>query len=579
MESVEVIRIEKNNNKIIELLLEAELITEEQLKEVLELQERNGERLNHILVKYNFVSETQLMEVLEFQLGIPFIDLSQIEIPSEVQKAIPYQVINRHNLLPIKIEAKLLYVAMEDPLNFFAIEDVRIATGMEIVPVISYKKSIYEMINRLYGNETSDNAIEEFQKEINHLQEEIASIQSKDSLEVDGAPIVRLVNAIIEQAVTEQSSDIHIEPLENEIRIRYRVDGKLTLAKTIPKLTLSAIVTRIKILADLDIAEKRIPQDGRCDYKLKDRTYNLRVSILPTVNGEKVVMRILDKTNFLVPKDQLGFTEENLVKFDQLLQNPHGIILITGPTGSGKSTTLYTMLSELNEMTDNITTVEDPVEYMIDGLNQVQVNTKAGLSFAGALRSFLRQDPDIIMLGEIRDNETVDVALRAAITGHLVLSTLHTNDAVSSISRLADMGVPSYMIAVALMGVISQRLVRRLCPNCSKPYQPGEHELRYLELPPDEEVTFRKPQGCSVCNNSGFKGRLAVHEILLIDQGIRDLVASNASTNEMVEYAVKQGMSTLRNECIKLLKRGVTSFDEVSEITYKQKVAEDSILC
>jgi len=391
------------------------------------------------------------------------------------------------------------------------------------------------------------------------------------SLEVDSAPIVRLVNSTIEQAVSEGASDIHVEPLENEVRIRYRVDGRLHLSKNIPKAAHSAVVTRIKILAGLDIAEKRVPQDGRCDYKIKDQTYNMRVSVLPTVHGEKVVMRILDKMNFLIPKEKLGFTPSNLEKFDQLLKNPHGIILITGPTGSGKSTTLYTMLNELNQIYDNIITVEDPVEYMIDGLNQVQVNTKAGLSFAGALRSFLRQDPDIIMLGEIRDGETVDVALRAAITGHLVLSTLHTNDAVSSISRLIDMGVPPYMIAVALMGVISQRLLRKLCPHCAIPYNPAEHELKYLGIPIGR-YTFKRAQGCSFCNNTGYKGRIAVHEILLINKGHRDLITRNASTNEIIEYSLQTGMTTLKVECIRLLMEGITSFDEVMEITYTQEI-------
>lgn len=572
---MEVLNIDKNNSKIRELLLEAELLTEEQFEKALELQTKSGERLTSILVEQNFVSETQLMEVLEFQLGIPFIDLNIITIPPEIQKLIPYQIIKRYNVLPVKLETKILYVAMEDPLNFIAIEDIRIATGLEIVPVISYKKSINDIINRLYGNETSDSAIEEFQKEASTFTDALTDLQENSSLEVDSAPIVRLVNAIIEQAVAEKASDIHIEPQEDDIRIRYRVDGRLSLSKNIPKTAHSAIVTRIKILAGLDIAEKRVPQDGRCDYKSKDRIYNLRVSILPTISGEKVVMRILDKTNFLIPKEKLGFTRENLLKFDQLLKNPHGIILITGPTGSGKSTTLYTMLSELNQITDNITTVEDPVEYMIAGLNQVQVNTKAGLSFAGALRSFLRQDPDIIMLGEIRDSETVDVALRAAITGHLVLSTLHTNDAVSTISRLVDMGVAPYMIAVALMGVISQRLVRKLCPNCAEPYVPGEHELRYLGIPLDEKVTFKRAHGCSLCNKSGYKGRIAVHEILLIDQGHRERIARNASVNELMEYSMKEGMSTLKDECIKLLKKGITSFEEVSDITYTQETSED----
>lgn len=569
--------IERIKKKIGDLLLEADIITEEQLNEALRIQSKTGGRIGTILIDHNFVNETQIMEVLEFQLGIPFIDLNNITISPDVQRLIPYQLIKRHNVVPVKLELNLLYVAMEDPLNFIAIEDIRMATNFEIAPVISFKDAIIHTINKLYGNETSDKAIKEFQKESNVFQELHNPTQEMQSLEVDSAPIVRLVNSMIEQAVSEGASDIHIEPLSNEVRIRFRVDGKLHLSKNIPKSAHSAVVTRIKILAGLDIAEKRVPQDGRCDYTVKDKVFNMRVSVLPTVHGEKVVMRILDKMNFLIPKEKLGFTPGNLKKFDQLLMNPHGIILITGPTGSGKSTTLYTMLNELNQIYDNITTVEDPVEYMIDGLNQVQVNTKAGLTFAGALRSFLRQDPDIIMLGEIRDGETVDVALRAAITGHLVLSTLHTNDAVSSISRLVDMGVPPYMIAVALMGVISQRLLRRLCPHCAKAYVPAEHELKYLGIP-NGNYTFRKAQGCSFCNNTGYKGRIAVHEILVINQGHRDLIARNATTSEIFEYSLRTGMTTLKVECIRLLMEGITSFDEVMEITYTQEYGKEEAL-
>jgi type IV pilus assembly protein PilB len=568
-----VTEIERNKKKIGDLLLDAGLITEEQLQEALNIQKKTGGKLGRILIDCNYVSETQVLEVLEFQLGIPFIDLNTVTITPEIQRLIPYQLIKRHNVVPVKLELKLLYVAMEDPLNFVIIEDLRMATNFEIAPVISFKSAITNTINRLYGNETSDKAIKEFQKEANVFNEANKASQDNQSLEVDSAPIVRIVNSTIEQAVSEGASDIHIEPLENEVRVRFRVDGKLHLAKTLPKTAHSAVVTRIKILSELDIAEKRTPQDGRCDYKVKDKIYNLRVSVLPTVHGEKVVMRILDKMNFLIPKEQLGFTAPNLKKFNQLLMNPNGIILITGPTGSGKSTTLYTMLSELNKISDNITTVEDPVEYMIDGLNQVQVNTKAGLSFAGALRSFLRQDPDIIMLGEIRDGETVDVALRAAITGHLVLSTLHTNDAISSISRLIDMGVAPYLIAVALMGVISQRLLRRLCPNCAASYVPEEHELRYLGIR-GGSYTFKKAKGCSLCNNTGYKGRIAVHEILLINKGHRDLIARNATTSEILNYSLRTGMTTLKDECIRLLMDGVTSFEEVMEITYTQEYKE-----
>jgi len=556
-----------------ELLVETGIITEEQLEKAKEIQKSKGGKIGTILIENNYVSEMQIMEVMEFQLGIPFIDLNQITIPPDVQRLIPYQLINKHNVVPVKLERNLLYVAMEDPLNFITVEDLRMATSYEVVPVISFKDAIHSTITKLYGNETADKAIKEFQMETDQFNNLHASTQKEESLEVDSAPIVRLVNSTIEQAVTEGASDIHIEPMEKETRVRFRVDGKLHLSKTIPKEAHNAVVTRIKILSGLDIAEKRIPQDGRFDYNLKGKVLNFRVSVLPTVQSEKVVLRILDKTNFLIPKEKLGFTEANLEKFNQLLMNPNGIILITGPTGSGKSTTLYTMLNELNQVYDNISTVEDPVEYMIDGLNQVQVNMKAGLDFASALRAFLRQDPDIIMVGEIRDGETVEVAIRAAITGHLVLSTLHTNDAVSTISRLIDMGVPPYMIAVSLMGVISQRLVRRLCTHCAQEYIPPEHELKFLGLP-EGDYRFKKAVGCPYCNNTGYKGRIAVHEILLIDRTHRDMIARNASNNELLRYSIEAGMTTLKQEGIRLIKEGITSFNEVMDITYSQESTE-----
>ena len=561
--------IERNKKKLGDLLFEAGIINQDQLKKALMIQKEKGGRLGKILIDNNFVSESQIMEVLEFQLGIPFINLNEIVIPEDVKRLIPYQLIKRHNVVPIKCELNLLYVVMEDPLNFIAIEDLRMATSYEIVPVISFKDAIMATINKLYGNETSDKAIKEFQKG-NDLNNNVNKVvQELQSFEVDSAPIVRLVNSTIEQAANEGASDIHIESFEKEVRVRFRVDGRLHLAQTIPKDAHAAVVTRIKILAGLDIAEKRVPQDGRVDFKIREKVLNLRVSVIPTVHGEKVVMRILDKTNFMIPKDKLGFTKENLEKFDDLLTNPHGIILITGPTGSGKSTTLYTMLSELNKVSDNIMTVEDPVEYMIDGLNQVQVNQKAGLTFAGTLRSFLRQDPDIIMLGEIRDADTVGVAIQAAITGHLVLSTLHTNDAVSSISRLEDMGVEPYLIAVSLMGVISQRLVRRLCTHCAESYEPEEHEIKFLGLQ-EGDYHFKRPVGCPFCNNTGYKGRIAVHEILTITREHRNLIASNVSNEELAQYSRENGMTTLKDECIRLVKNGITSFDEVMGITYTQ---------
>lgn len=553
-----------------ELLIDSGLISQEQLAEALEIQKQSGEKLGNIIVNQNYVSEPQIMEVLEFQLGIPFVDLNNTKIPSEVQRIIPYNLIRRHNVVPVKIEMNMLYVAMDDPLNFIAIEDLRMASSYEIVPMIASKEAINGTISKLYGTESADQAILEFKKESDASAGAMSQTLEVESYEVDSAPIVKLVYSTLELAVSQGASDIHIEPMEDEVKVRFRVDGRLQQSQNIPKEAQAAVSTRIKIMAGLDIAEKRIPQDGRFDFTANNKVLNVRVSVLPTVHGEKVVMRILDKTNFLLPKEKLGFTKSNLVKFDQLLQNPNGIILITGPTGSGKSTTLYTMLSELNQVSDNITTVEDPIEYQIDGLNQVQVNIKAGLTFPNALRSFLRQDPDIIMVGEIRDSETVDVAIRAAITGHLVLSTLHTNDAVSSISRLEDMGVEPYLIAVSLRGVISQRLVRRLCTRCAEPYRPEEYELQYLGLAADGDYTFYKAVGCSHCNKTGYKGRIAVHEILLINNEMKDMISRSATVNEITKFAIEGGMSTLKDESVKLIKNGITSFNEAMQITYSQ---------
>ena len=553
-----------------ELLLDAGLINEKQLEDSLRIQSQSGAKLGSILIQENYGTEAQIMEVLEFQLGIPYIDLNNVKIPTDIQRIIPYNLIRRHNVVPIKKERDMLYVVMEDPLNFIAIEDLRMATSYEIVPMIAPAETINSTVSRLYGTKSVDQAIQEFKKESDAIGNTSLQSFEFESYKVDSAPIVKLVYSTIELAVSQGSSDIHIEPMEEEVRVRFRIDGKLQLSQNIPKEAQSAVSTRIKILAGLDIAEKRIPQDGRFDFRTKDKVLNIRVSVLPTSHGEKVVMRILDKTNFLIPKENLGFTKDNLTKFNHLLQNPNGIVLITGPTGSGKSTTLYTMLSELNQVTDNIITIEDPIEYQIGGLNQVQVNTKAGLTFANALRAFLRQDPDIIMVGEIRDRDTVDVAIRAAITGHLVLSTLHTNDAISSISRLIDMGVPPYLIAVSLRGVISQRLVRRLCKRCAKAYTSPVHELKYLGLSIDKEYTFYKAVGCSHCNMTGYKGRIAVHEVVLISDEIKDMIVRNASITEITNYAMDQGMSTLKNESVRLIKEGITSFDEVMKITYTQ---------
>ena len=556
----------KTKRKLGDLLVGVGLITEDQLAEAVLAQKETGERLGSTLISMGMAKEQEIMEALEFQLGIPFVNLEQTLIDPNLQDIVPFQLAERYSIVPVKIEMGVLYIAMEDPFDFIAIDDLKIITGYEIAPLLSYKGSISNAIKMLYGNEAADRAIEEFTRESGFVDSGTDTNNEVD-LEVDSAPIVRLVYTMIEQAVGQGASDIHVEPTEREVRIRYRVDGDLYQFQTIPRGAHASVVTRIKILAGINIAEKRVPQDGRFDQSVRGKVYNLRVSTLPTVFGEKVVMRILDKTNFLISKDNLGFSPGNMKRFDSLLKNAYGIILVTGPTGSGKTTTLYTMLSELNKETENIITIEDPVEYMIEGINQAQVNNKAGLTFASALRSFLRQDPDIIMVGEIRDHETAEIALRGAITGHLLLSTLHTNDAVSSIFRLIDMGVEPFMVAVSLVGVISQRLLRKLCPRCAVEYKPSPFELKTLGIQ-DEDIVVKKAVGCPFCNNLGYKGRTGVHEILVIDSGHKEMIARNAPINELMDYSLNKGMTTLKDGCISLLKQGVTSIEEVLKTTY-----------
>jgi type IV pilus assembly protein PilB len=555
------------NKRLGDLLVEAKVITQKQLQTALEYQNVTGEELGDVLQKLNFVTEKQITEVLEFEFGIPFVDLNNISISPSVANIIPPTIAKRHHLIPVKIDHSALYIAMEDPLNFIAIDDVRMISGMDVIPMMTSGKAIQKSINQLYANEFAEKAIEDFKKE-NNLDNAIKDIENSLGDEINTAPIVRLVNSIIELAVTEKSSDIHIEPLEHETRVRIRIDGRLQQILKIPKSAHSAIIARIKIMGDMNIAEKRIPQDGRVEMTIHDSSIDLRLSIIPTVHGEKAVLRILDRSNFLIPKNALGFTKKNLEKFDKLLKNPNGIILVTGPTGSGKSTTLYTMLNELNNEYDNIITIEDPVEYMIKGLNQIQVNVKAGLSFASGLRAILRQDPDIIMIGEIRDQETAEIALRAAITGHLVLSTIHTNDAVSTISRLIDMGMEPFLLAASLVGVISQRLIRKICTNCMEPYTPTNFDFDTVGLKRGHPGLFYKGSGCPQCYHTGYKGRFAIHEILPISRKHREMINNHLSIDQIRDHSIKEGMSTLRDEAIKVLLNGQTTFEEVVRLTY-----------
>src|SRR5699024_57692 len=447
------------------------------------------------LVDLGYVSRKDVDEILELQLGISYIDLEKCLINPKIPKLIPESIARRYELIAIDIKSSCLVVAMVDPLNIFAIDDIKLATGYRIQPVISGEEDILNAIDKYYEEETAKKLIAKFEESYDDNSSK--DIEEKELIDVAEAPVVRLVDSIISQAVKVNASDIHIEPFSDEVKVRNRVDGDLQEIIKLPKETLPSIVTRIKIIADMDIGEKRIPKDGRIENFVGERKIDMRISTLPTVYGEKIVIRLLDRNNFMFKKEELGFSENDLKVFNNILMKPYGIILTTGPAGSGKTTTLYSVLRELNREEKNIITVEDPVEYKLKGINQVQVNNKAGLTFANGLRSILRQDPDIIMIGEIRDAETASIAVRAAITGHLVFSTLHTNDTASSISRLVDMGIEPYLISSAVIGILSQRLVKKLCSNCKEAYKASTIEKRILDLGVNQNVILYRPKGCN----------------------------------------------------------------------------------
>ena len=501
-----------------DILIEQGLLNESQLQSALTEQRSLNLKLGAVLIRNKFITEAQLYHVLEMQFGIPFLDLNTFYIDPKVPKFINESLATRHKAIPIAFTNNRLLVAMADPLDMIAKDDIRIATGFEIDVVISSGQDIDRTIQKYYDTtDIAERAAEEYSAQ-RGLQEESVDQEDED---VTNAPMVRLVNTIITQAAKTKTSDIHIEPFEKHVRIRYRIDGELREVMTSPKNTHSAITTRIKIMGKMNISERRIPQDGRVEVIIDNMPIDMRISILPTVFGEKIVIRLLDRGNVVVGKEQLGFTPHNLDRLNRMLRVPEGIILVTGPTGSGKTTTLYTILKEFNQVNRNIITIEDPVEYRMDGINQVQVNNKAGLSFASGLRSVLRQDPDIVMVGEIRDAETAQIAIRAAITGHVVLSTLHTNDTSSSLARLVDMGIEPYLVSTATVGIIAQRLVKKICPKCGLDYIPTEADKKILGIGPMDMPKLRKAPGCNACSQSGYVGRTAVHEVLLVDKEIR----------------------------------------------------------
>ena len=550
-----------------ELLVTNGLITEEQLKVALTEQKNSGMKLGEYLIDKGIVSQEQLANALSKQLGLEMIDLESISVDPSILKLIPVSILKKNLIFPFAYKEgniNVIQVAMSDPLDMYAQDDIMIITNCQVEVKVATSRSIMLAINRYYGQEEVTSALEAYAKE-----KKLDEVTETDSeMAVNSSPIVVLVKEMIDNGVRQNASDIHIEPYENRIRIRYRIDGALYERAVYSINVLPAIVARIKIIGGMDISEKRKPQDGRITQVVDHVEYDIRVSVLPTVYGEKVVMRLTAKMALSREKSQLGLKPYELEQFDYILKNPHGILLVTGPTGSGKSTTLYTALSELNKEDVNIITVEDPVEANIDGINQVQVNNKAELTFASALRSILRQDPDIIMIGEIRDQETASIAVQASITGHLVVSTLHTNSATSTITRLEDMGIESYLIADSLIGVIAQRLVRRLCPECKRAVAANEEQKAFMGVEPDKKVTIYEPCGCSKCGHTGYKGRIGVYEIMKITPALKNIISKRKGADTLKEKAMEEGMRTLRMSGTDYVLDGTTSYSELVKISF-----------
>ncbi|MEG2176817.1 MAG: GspE/PulE family protein [Oscillibacter sp.] len=553
-----------------DLLISAGLITKDQLTQALARQKTTKNRLGRELIEERAITEQQFIDALRLQLGIEFVDLSTVFIEPQMAELLPRNIAKKYDVVPVRLQNNILYLAMSDPMNFVALEEVKTATRKRVVPMISTEDGVIRAIASLYGNEGANRAIEDMKREIVAGAQTAAPAQdgavSIGDDAASGAPTVRLVNSIVERAVAEGASDVHIEPGEEEVRVRMRVDGRMRAIMTVPRDLQTSVISRLKIMGGMDITERRVPQDGRAGIRVKDREVDLRMSTLPTIYGEKFVIRLLDKSGQLLSRENLGLTGADLEKYETLVHAAGGgVILIAGPTGSGKSSTMYTMIRELNQEQVNLVTLEDPVEYHIDGVNQVQINEKTGMTFAGGLRSILRQDPDIIAVGEIRDGETAAIAMRAAITGHLVLSTIHTNDAVSTIDRLLDIGVEPYLISSALNGVISQRLIRRVCPHCRQAYTPSPEELSDLGLPAGQ--TAYRGAGCPACFGLGYRGRIGVFEILMLDRPLRAAVNRGAQREELLDLLRKSGhFVTLAENCRRLVTEGVTTLEEARRV-------------
>jgi type IV pilus assembly protein PilB len=563
-----------SSGRLGELLVREKLITPLQLQGAVEQQRKSGGRLGHHLTKLGYVQENELTAFLSQQYGVPSINLNDFDIDPDVLKLVPKEVVVRHQVIPVNRAGQNLIVAMADPSNIYAIDDVKFVTNLNIDVVVASEPAIEEAIEKYYTSNVSfedvmlDFADEEEEFELDDVEEDLNVLDLEKS--AGDAPVVKLVNLILLDAIRKNASDIHVEPYEKQLRIRYRIDGVLYEVMKPPVKLKHAITSRLKIMSRLDIAERRLPQDGRIKMKLgRGKEMDFRVSVLPTMWGEKIVARLLDQSNLQLDMTKLGFEEKVLEDFKEALHKPYGMILITGPTGSGKTTTLYSALSDLNKSTTNISTAEDPVEYNLFGINQVQMHDDIGLNFASALRSFLRQDPDIIMVGEIRDFETAEIAVKAALTGHLVLSTLHTNDAPSSVSRLLNMGIEPFLVASSVNLIGAQRLVRKLCQDCNVPVEIPAETLIEIGVPPERVEAFQamRGTGCRNCNNTGYKGRIAVYEIMTFNEELREFVLNGASTMELKREAIRQGMKTLRMSAIGKLEEGFTSLEEVVRAT------------
>lgn len=565
--------------RIGDVLVAAGAITEEQLQEGLAKQKETGRKLGNALVDLGFISNDMLITVLTTQLGIDYIELKGAKIEEKVIHMVPENMVTKYQAIPIEIDPdnpNILKVAMADPMDIMAMDDIGLVTNLQVEPLLASEEGIRNAIDKYYGSAQAMEAAEAYRQEQQNVLG--GGDEEEGNEEIDNSPIVLLVKQIIEGGVRQRASDIHIEALENSVRVRYRIDGALKQVMSYDLSILAGITARIKIIGGMDIAEKRKPQDGRITIMVDRREFDVRVSILPTVFGEKTVMRLTSKDGLTKPKSALGFDAEQEKVFDNILSNPHGIILVTGPTGSGKSTTLYTSLSELNTEDVNIITVEDPVEANINGINQVQVNNKADMTFAAALRSILRQDPDIIMIGEIRDGETAGIAVQAAITGHLVVSTLHTNSAASTITRLIDMGIESYIAGDAVVGVIAQRLVRRLCTTCKQPRLVEDDERVQLGVPADEEdVIIYEPQGCPLCNDTGYSGRIGVYEMMPVSRELQAVIASGATADVIEKQALKEGMLTLKMGAAKHVLDGITSIAEMNKIVHSTVTVAEGV--